>query len=73
VVAAGAGQAVPLASSAELDGIVIELRQNNDADDRTIASALLEFEAAIAAQHPRNIVLDMRMNGGGDLNTTRIS
>lgn len=55
----------------EIDGIVIELRQNNDSGDRTIASALAEFRAAIASAHPRNLVLDMRMNGGGNLQTTR--
>jgi hypothetical protein len=55
----------------EIDGMVIELRQNNDAEDETIAAALARFEAAIAEHHPRNIVLDMRLNGGGDLNTTR--
>jgi hypothetical protein len=55
----------------EIDGIVIELRQNNDAADETIAQALTRFDRAIADNHPRNLVLDMRMNSGGDLNTTR--
>jgi hypothetical protein len=55
----------------EVDGIVIELRQNNNAEGQTIAAALAEFEAALRAERPHNIVLDMRMNGGGDLNTTR--
>lgn len=55
----------------EIGGIVIEFRQNNDADDRPIADALREFEEAIANSQPRNLVLDMRLNGGGDLNTTR--
>lgn len=55
----------------EIDGIVIELRQNNDAADETIAQALTRFDAAITNNHPRNLVLDMRMNSGGDLNTTR--
>lgn len=55
----------------EIDGLVIEMRQNNDGEHQTIASALDEFRAAIANVRPRNLVLDMRMNGGGDLNTTR--
>lgn len=55
----------------EIDGIVIELRQNNNGEEQSIADALREFVAAIEAEHPRNLVLDMRMNGGGDLNTTR--
>lgn len=49
----------------------MELRQNNDAPDQTIASALAGFEAALRSRRPHNVVLDMRMNGGGDLNTTR--
>jgi hypothetical protein len=55
----------------EIGGIAIELRQNQDADNRPIASALREFESAIRREHPRNLVVDMRFNGGGDLNTTR--
>lgn len=55
----------------EINGIVIELRQNNNANDETIAAALTRFDAAIAEHHPRNIALDMRLNSGGDLNTTR--
>ncbi|QGZ93936.1 S41 family peptidase [Terricaulis silvestris] len=55
----------------EIDGIVLELRQNNDAANETIAQALTRFERAIADNRPRNLVLDMRMNSGGDLNTTR--
>lgn len=55
----------------EIDGIVIELRQNNDAEDKPIASALRQFERAIADESPSNLVLDMRLNAGGDLNTTR--
>jgi hypothetical protein len=51
--------------------MVIELRQNNDADTESIADALARFDAAIAQHHPRNVVLDMRLNSGGDLNTTR--
>ena len=33
--------------------------------------SLAQFDAAMDEHHPRNIVLDMRLNGGGDLNTTR--
>lgn len=55
----------------EIDGLVIDLRQNSDAPERSIAAALAEFERAIAEHAPRNIALDLRMNSGGDLNTTR--
>lgn len=55
----------------EIDGMVIELRQNVDSDSESIADALARFDAAITQHHPRNLVLDMRLNSGGDLNTTR--
>lgn len=55
----------------ELNAMVIDLRQNNDAEKQTIASFLRVLETALAAKRPTHVVLDMRMNGGGDLNTTR--
>lgn len=55
----------------EIDGLVIELRQNNNSRAQTIAAFIEEARGAIAEHQPRNIVLDMRLNGGGDLNTTR--
>jgi hypothetical protein len=58
-------------SAPEIDGLVIELRQNNNAEDITVAEALTQFLNAITEHEPRNLVLDMRMNSGGDLNTTR--
>jgi hypothetical protein len=55
----------------EIDGMVIELRQTHNAEGMTIADALAGFDAAITENHPHNLVLDMRWNGGGDLNTAR--
>ena len=55
----------------DLNAIVIDLRQNNDGEKRTIASFLKELEDVLAAKRPTHAILDMRMNGGGDLNTTR--
>lgn len=55
----------------ELAAMVIELRQNNDAPGRPIAAFLSEATAEVKARRPQHIVLDMRMNGGGNLNTTR--
>jgi hypothetical protein len=55
----------------ELRALVIEMRQNNDAEKQPIASFLKDMENALASQQPRHVVLDMRQNGGGDLNTTR--
>lgn len=55
----------------ELDALVIELRQNVDSAVAKIAPALKGFEDAIVAVKPVNLVVDMRMNGGGNLNLTR--
>ncbi len=55
----------------ELEAVVIELRRNNNAGAQTIASFLERMRGEIQRQSPKNLVLDLRMNGGGDLNTTR--
>ncbi|MGE3150796.1 MAG: hypothetical protein AB7K04_17245 [Pseudorhodoplanes sp.] len=55
----------------EIDGMVVEFRQNLNAANRRIADFLAEIEAEIMTRRPRNLVVDMRMNGGGDLTTTR--
>jgi|CXWL01.1.fsa_nt_gi hypothetical protein len=55
----------------EVDGMVIELRQTNDAEGRPIGDFLAEMEGEIRAGAPVNLVLDLRFNGGGNLNTTR--
>jgi len=55
----------------ELSGIVIDMRANMDAGDMKIADALRMFDQAIEQEKPTNLVLDMRLNGGGNLNTTR--
>ncbi len=55
----------------EMDAFVIEVRQNYGTDDQNIIDFM--FDALEAARHSgrENLVLDMRMNGGGDLNITR--
>ncbi len=55
----------------EIDAYWIELRQNNSSDDTDIAEFMLDSLEAARTSGRHNIVLDMRMNGGGDLNTTR--
>jgi hypothetical protein len=55
----------------EIAALVIELRQNNDAGSRPIAAFLADMKRSLREHKPRNVVVDMRMNGGGDLNTTR--
>jgi hypothetical protein len=58
-------------SAPEFGGMVIEFRRNNDGPNGKVSEALTAIRAAIKESRPGNIVLDMRWNGGGDLNTTR--
>ena len=55
----------------EIDGLVVEFRSNVGNQAHSIQTFLAEARAQIDALHPRNIVIDERFNGGGDLNTTR--
>lgn len=54
-----------------LHAMVVELRRNYDGPDQSMRAALAEFRQAIEEAGRTNIVVDMRQNGGGDLNTTR--
>jgi hypothetical protein len=55
----------------EIDAFVIEMRQNTSSEDTDIAEFMLDALEAARTSSRRNIVLDLRMNGGGDLNNTR--
>jgi hypothetical protein len=55
----------------EIDAYVIEMRQNTSSEDTDIAEFMLDSLENVRTSGRRNIVLDMRMNGGGDLNNTR--
>jgi hypothetical protein len=57
--------------AADIDAIVIQLRQNMDRGDRRIAAFLEEAESARARLGRRNVVLDMRWNPGGNFLQTR--
>lgn len=50
---------------------VFQMRQNHDAPGQAIAAVLDSVRAEVASARPRDFVLDMRFNGGGDLNLTR--
>ena len=64
------GKAFRWRSAPEINGIVLDMRTTNNADMK-IADALKMFSDAIDAQKPTNIVLDMRLNSGGNLLTAR--
>ena len=54
----------------DLDAFIVMLRANRDA-----GQSIAEFQATASDEirrvRPRHLILDMRLNGGGDLNTTR--
>lgn len=55
----------------EIQGMVIELRQTFDAPGQPIGAFLQEMTRTIMTRQPANLVIDLRMNGGGNLNTAR--
>ena len=55
----------------DLDAIVIQLHANVDVGGESIAQFLEASDAERARAHRKNVVLDMRFNGGGNLQLTR--
>jgi hypothetical protein len=55
----------------EIDGLVIQLRRVVNGPNQAIGQFLDSMKVRIAADRPRNVVIDMRMNTGGDLNNAR--
>lgn len=51
----------------QIDGLVVQLRQILDTDDQTLAGFLESMEKQRATLGRKNIVLDLRANGGGNL------
>jgi hypothetical protein len=60
-----------LRDAPEVDGVMVQLRQNVDASNQRLADFLREAEERRAALGRKNVVLDMRFNGGGNLMLTR--
>jgi hypothetical protein len=60
-----------LREAPEAEAVVVELRQNTNAPQMRIGQFLDSARMMIELVKPRNVILDMRFNGGGDLNTTR--
>lgn len=57
--------------AAEIDAFVIEMRQNHNSRAAPIDEFMMDALLAARDSGRRNLVLDLRMNGGGDLNITR--
>ncbi|HEX4911962.1 MAG TPA: hypothetical protein VFV64_14480 [Permianibacter sp.] len=56
----------------ELNAFYLQLRYNTHAAGQRLDSAFIDAAlAAIAAQKPQHIIVDLRLNSGGDLNNTR--
>jgi hypothetical protein len=55
----------------EIDSIVVQLRRNSDDGQQRIADFLASAESRRASLGRRNVVLDMRFNGGGNFLLTR--
>lgn len=55
----------------DLDALVIGMRQVRDAPGHSIREFLTQMTDKIKTEHPRNLVLDVRLNGGGNLQTAR--
>lgn len=55
----------------EIDAYVIELRQTHSSAGAPLDEFMMDSILAARNSGRRNLVLDLRMNGGGDLNMTR--
>ncbi|MHA1544051.1 MAG: hypothetical protein ACTSU8_02845, partial [Alphaproteobacteria bacterium] len=54
----------------EIDGLYVQFRQNQDADDYPVEAFVDEIRAAINELEPQVLILDERFNGGGDYTET---
>ena len=55
----------------ELDALVVDLRETADTESQEIGDFFGEVKERLRAARPGNLVLDLRLNGGGDLTTAR--
>ncbi|MDO1560094.1 hypothetical protein Q0812_11710 [Brevundimonas sp. 2R-24] len=55
----------------EFQALYFAMRATRDGRGQPIAEALAAAEAEIRDVRPRNVIIDLRLNGGGDLNTAR--
>lgn len=60
-----------LRHDAALGAVIIDMRQSSNAQTEKLADFFAEVDKAVATHTPRHLVLDLRLNGGGDLTTTR--
>lgn len=65
------GKPFRLRHAPELDAMVVEMRQISSSEEGDLPQFAYDVEDAIRSARPRNLVLDLRQNGGGDLNSAR--
>lgn len=56
---------------AEISAATIELRQNVSRPSSVLVQFLRSMRDSLAVTSPQHVILDLRLNGGGDLNLTR--
>ena len=55
----------------ELEALFIQMRVHFDMDGETVADFRQKVDAAIAADHPRHLIVDLRFDTGGNIDLTR--
>jgi hypothetical protein len=65
------GKAFPSALLPELDAFYFQLRINKSFYEQKIETFFADARATLKKAKPANVIVDLRMDGGGDLNTTR--
>jgi hypothetical protein len=65
------GRAFRMEPLPEIDAQYIQLRLNKSFYEQKIETFLASARATLEKAKPRNVVVDLRQDGGGDLNTTR--
>jgi Peptidase family S41 len=66
-----AEQALRWRAAPELEAVLIDLRQTRSDTRHRLPDFFAAVRAGIAQHRPRNLVLDLRLNGGGDLTQAR--
>ncbi len=54
-----------------LNTLIIDMRQTSNTQTEKLRDFFAEVDKAVETHAPRHLVLDLRLNGGGDLTTTR--
>lgn len=66
-----ATQALRWRAAPEIDALVIDLRRTRSTEQEPLPAFFDAVRGAVRQQRPRHLVLDLRLNGGGDLTQAR--